>query len=106
MAIDRKGLISTIEEKLGLPPLSKLAQSLDRFPDVKQLKLIKETLEVAERVSRTAPDLDTVVRLITEINAMPLDKLTKLEKILTKIESIIKKAPDQLLEFLASLKEE
>ncbi len=106
MATERKGLISTIEEKLGLPPLSRLAQSLDKFPDVKQLKLIKETLEVAERVSRTAPDLDTVVRLITEINAMPLEKLAKLENILTKIEGIIKKAPDQLIEFLSSLKEE
>lgn len=106
MVTGRKGLISTIEDKLGLPPLSRIADSLEKFPDVRQLKLIKETLEVAERISKNVPELDKVVMLVTEINSMPMDKLAKLEKILTKIESIIRKAPDQLLEFLASLKEE
>lgn len=106
MVTERKGLISTLEDKLGLPPLSRLAQSLEKFPDARQLKLIKETLEVAERISKNVPELDKVVLLVTEINSMPLEKLTKLEKILTKIESIIRKAPNELVQFLGSLKDE
>jgi len=101
-----ESLVGKIERTLGLPPLSRLADSLEKFPDAKQLKLIKEVLETAERVSKSVPDLDKVVTLVVEINSMPLDKLAKLERILTKIESIIKKAPDQLVEFLSSLKEE
>ncbi len=99
-------VLAEIEEKLGLPPLSKVAESLDRFPDAKQLRLIKDVLTVAERVSQSAPELDQVVSLIREINSMPIEKLEKLEKLLKSIERIIKKAPQDLMEFLASLKEE
>ena len=94
------------ERRLGLPPLSKVTESLDKFPDARQLRLIKELLEIAERVSKTAPELDKVVMLIKEINSMPIDKLEKLEKILRRIEGILKKAPQDLMEFISSLKEE
>ncbi|GAI78937.1 unnamed protein product, partial [marine sediment metagenome] len=57
------------ERRFGLPPLSKVTESLDKFPDAKQLKLIKEVLEVAERVAKTAPELDQIVALIREINS-------------------------------------
>lgn len=95
-----------VERRFGLPPLSKVTESLDKFPDAKQLRLIKEVLEVAERVSKTAPELDKVVALIREINSMPIEKLEKLEKLLKRIEKIMKTAPQDLLEFLTSLKEE
>ncbi len=94
------------ERRFGLPPLSKVTESLDKFPDAKQLRLIKEVLEVAERVSQTAPELDQVVMLIREINQMPLEKLENLEKLLKRIEKIMKNAPQDLLGFLTSLKEE
>lgn len=94
------------ERKFGLPPLSKLAESLEKLPDEKQLRLIKELLTVAERVSHSAPELDQVIRLINEINSMPVEKLEKVEKVLKRIEGIMKKAPQELLEFLAKLKEE
>lgn len=102
----QKGVLPTIEQKLGLPPLSKLAKSLDRFPDARQLRLIKETLEVAERICHTSPELDKVVMLIAEINSMPLEKLEKLEKLLKRIEGIVSKAPDEFFDFVKSLKEE
>ncbi|GAI27760.1 unnamed protein product, partial [marine sediment metagenome] len=41
------------ERRFGLPPLAKLTESLDKFPDAKQLRLIKEVLIAAERVSQT-----------------------------------------------------
>lgn len=94
------------ERKLGLPPLSKLAESLDKLPDEKQLRLIKELLTVAERVSHSAPELDQVIRLIREINSMPIEKLEKVERVLKRIEGIMKKAPQELLEFISSLKGE
>jgi len=93
------------ERRFGLPPLSKFAESLDKFPDAKQLKLIKEVLLAADKVSQGAPELDKVVSLIREINSMPVEKLEKLEKVLKRIEGIMKKAPDELLSFLTSLKE-
>ncbi len=94
------------ERRFGLPPISKVTESLDKFPDAKQLRLIKEVLEIAERVSQTAPELDQVVMLIKEINSMPIEKLEKLEKLLKRIEKIMKTAPQDLLGFLTSLKEE
>jgi len=94
------------ERRFGLPPLSKVTESLDKFPDARQLRLIKEVLEVAERVSKSAPELDKVAALIREINSMPIEKLEKLEKLLKRIEKIMKTAPQNLLEFITSLKEE
>ncbi len=99
-------VMKSIEEKLGLPPLSKIAESFEKLPDDKKLKSIKEILTLAERVSRTALELDKVVMLIKEINSMPIEKLEKLEKVLKRIEGILKKAPDELMSFLTSLKEE
>ena len=112
MAERGDGLLSQVERiakeaerRFGLPPLSKVTESLDKFPDAKQLRLIKEVLETAERVSLTTPELDKVVSLIREINSMPIEKLEKLEKLLKRIEKIMKTAPQDLLEFITSLKE-
>lgn len=107
MAMERgKSILSEIEKKFGLPSLSKVAETLEKFPDEKKLKAIKDILTLAERVSQTALELDKVVMLIKEINSMPIEKLEKLEKVLKRIEGILKKAPEELLGFLSSLKEE
>jgi len=94
------------ERKFGLPPLSKFVETVDKLPDERRLKLIKEVLVTAERVSQSAPELEKVIDLIREINSMPIDKLEKVEKILKRIEKIMKAAPEELLSFLTSLKEE
>lgn len=105
-----KGLLRQIEEKFGLPSLSKVAESCEKFPDSKQLQLIKKVLLIAERVAQTGPELEKVITLIREINSMPTEKLEKLEKVLKQIERIMKKAPEELVKelvsFLASLKED
>lgn len=95
-----------IEKKLGLPPLGKVADSLQKFPDAKQLQLIKEVLLIAERVSQTTPEFDKFVTVIREINSMPVEKLDKLEKVLKRIEKIIKTAPEELVSFLKEVAEE
>jgi len=100
-----KGLLADFESKLGLPPLSRMTEVLDKFPDAKQLHLIKDVLVAAEAVSRNAPELDKVVMLIREVNSMPIEKLEKLEKLLKRIDKIVKNTPQDLLEFLTSLKE-
>lgn len=94
------------EKKTGAPPLSKFVQTVERLPDEKRLKLIKEVLTAAEKVSQNAPELDKVVQLVHELNSVPIEKLEKLEKLLKRIEGIIKKAPAELLGFITSLKEE
>ena len=100
------------EKKTGAPALSKLAdlgklsETINKLPNTRQLKLIYELLVTAERVSKTAPELDKVISLINEVNAIPADKLEKLEKVLKRIEGILKNAPEELLGFLAKLKEE
>ena len=99
-------LLSQVEKKFGLRQLSTIAESRNKFPDAKQLKLIKEVLDSAYRVSQDAPELDKVISLISEINSMPADKLDKLEKVLKRIEKIMKTAPADLISFLTSLKEE
>lgn len=100
-----RGLLAGFEEKLGLPSLSKVTGALEKFPDAKSLRLLKDVLEAAEAVSRNAPELDKVAGLIREINSMPIEKLEKLEKLLKRIERIMKNTPQDLMEFLASLKE-
>jgi len=99
-------VMERVEKALGLPRLSQVAESLEKFPDARQLRLIKEVLVAAEGVSQSAPELDKVVMLIREINSIPVDKLEKVEKVLKRIEKIMKTAPQDLLEFLTSLKEE
>ena len=94
-----------VEHELGLPPLSQVAVVLDKFSDAKQLRLIRDVLVAAEAVSRNAPELDKVAILIPEINSMPIEKLDKLEKVLKRIERIMKNAPQNLLDFLTSLRE-
>jgi len=100
------GIAAEIEKKLGLPRLSKLIESFEKFPDAKQLKLLKEILDVAERLSNTAPDLDKVASLIREINSVPIDKLEKLEDLLKRVEGIVKSTPQELLDLLTKVKEE
>jgi len=100
-----RSLLAEVENKLGLPPLSQMAGVLDKFPDARELRLIKDVLVAAEAVSRNAPELDKVAMLIREINSMPIEKLEKLEKLLKRIERIMKNAPQDLLEFLISFKE-
>ena len=94
------------EKRTGAPPMSKFLETFDKVPDGRRLKLIKEVLSSAERVSRTAPELGKVIELIKELNSIPIEKLEKLEKVLKRIEKIITKAPQELMGFLASLKEE
>ena len=91
------------ERKFGLPPLSKFVETIDKLPDERRLKLIKEVLVTAERVSQSAPELEKIIDLIREINSIPIDKLNKVDKILKRIEKIMKAAPEELLSFLTSL---
>lgn len=101
-----KGIVSELEQRLGLPRLSRLVDSFEKFPDAKQLKLLKEILDVAERLSKTAPDLDKVANLVRELNAVPIEKLEKLETGLRRLEQIIDKAPQDLMDVISKLMKE
>ena len=99
-------VLGRFEKTLGLPPLAEITKTLDKVPDEKRLKAIKNLLIVAERVAKSAPELDQVVMLIQEINSMPLDKLVQLEKVLKRVEKVMKMAPKEVIDFLSSLKGE
>ena len=99
-------VLDRLEKTLGLPSLSEITRTLEKVPDEKRLKAIKSLLLVAERVSKSAPELDQVVMLIREINSMPLDKLVQLEKVLKRVEKVMKLAPKEVIDFLSSLKGE
>ena len=101
-----RGFINQIEQKFGLPPLSQVAEGLQKFPDMPRLRLIKSILETCERLSRTAPELEKIVTLINLIADTPTEKLEKLERVLKQANKLVAKAPTELLEFLSSLKEE
>ncbi len=101
-----KGLIATIEEKLGLPPLSQVTEGLQKFPDMPRLRLIKSILETCERLSRTAPELEKIATLVNLIADTPTEKLENLEKVLKQANKLVAKAPTELLDFLSSLKED
>lgn len=102
-------MLNRLEKTLGLPPLTKVVETVNNLPDNKRLKAIREILEIAERVSQSVQELDKVVSLITILNELPLEKLKGLEKVLKRIEAIIDKAPEDLMQnlvqFLVELKE-
>lgn len=99
-------VMDKLERTLGLPKLSEIGRTLEKFPDDKQLRQIKEVLVIAERVSHISPDLDKVIELIREANSLSPERLRELLKVLRSIERIMKNAPADLVGFLASLKEE
>ena len=101
-----KGLLSAIEEKLGLPSITKVAEGLQKFPDMPRLRVIKSILDTCERLSRTSPELEKVITLVNLIANTPTDKLEKLDKVLKQANKLLKDAPNELLNFLSSLKEE
>jgi len=100
-----KGLLSELERKLGLPPLSQVAEGLQKFPDMPRLRLIKNILETCERLSHTSPELEKVITLVNLIADTPTDKLANLERVLKQANKLVANAPNELLEFLSSLKE-
>ena len=100
-----KGLLRTIEQKLGLPPLSEVAETMQKFPDMPRLRIIKSIVETCERLSCTAPELEKIVTLVNLIADTPSEKLEKLEKVLKQANKLVEKSPSELLEFLSSLKE-
>ena len=106
MVMERgKSLLSEFEKKLGLPPLSQVTETLQKFPDMPRLRLIKSILETCERLSQTSPELEKVVTLVNLIADTPTDKLEKLERVLKQANRLVSHAPNELLEFLSSLKE-
>jgi uncharacterized protein YbaP (TraB family) len=102
-------VMEKFEKMTGLPPLSHVMETFNKLPDSKRLKSIKEILTLAENVSKTVTELDKVVSLINALNDLPLDKLKGLEKVLKRVEAIIEKSPDdmiqKLIEFITELKE-
>ena len=106
MANDKGGFVAEIERKFNLPSLSRTAEILKNFPDANQLKQLRQTLEVAERVSNTAIDLEQVLELLKAINEIPTEKLVLFEKLLKKLEKIIKLAPPEIMDFIKELKED
>lgn len=101
-----RGLLSKLEKTLGLPPLSQVAEGLQKFPDMPRLRLIKSILDTCERLSQTSPEMEKVVTLVNLIADTPTEKLEKLEKVLKQANRLVAHAPNELLEFLSSLKGE
>lgn len=101
----KPGLLATIEEKLGLPPINQIAKGLQKFPDMPRLREIKSIVQSCERLAEREPELDKIVALVSLIADTPTDKLEKLEKVLKQANKLMKEAPNELLEFLSSLKE-
>lgn len=103
-------ILQQIEKKLKLPPLS---QALDKIPDAEQLRLTKDILSTIERLMREVnalpsdkmERLERVMTMVYELYSMPTDKMKETDKILKRVEKIIKGAPEQLLNFLDKLKE-
>lgn len=99
-------LVKDFEKKTGAPPLSKLADTLSNFPDAKQLHLIKDTLQIAERIANKVPDLNIAVELIKGMGSVSPEQLQEWEKFLKRVEAILKKTPQEVIDFLMKLKEE
>lgn len=98
-------IIRQAEKKLGLPPLSR---ALENLPDAEQLRLAKEILNTIERLMREVNSLpsdkmerlERVMGMVYELYSMPVEKMKETGKILRTVEKIIKGAPEQVLSLL------
>lgn len=100
------GALTEFEKKFGLPSLSKFFNDLGKLPSMPRLRLIKSILETCDRLSHNVPNLDQVIRLVAVISDTSTEKLEMLEKVLKQANKLLAKAPNELLEFLSSLKDE
>lgn len=98
---NRTSVLEKIENAFGLPPLSR---TFDKIPDSRQIKEVKDLFVLAEKLSQNAPDLDKLVTLVHLLNDIPMEKLAMLEKVLKRLESIVKHAPAELFDVLNELK--
>lgn len=101
-------ILQQIEKKLNLPPLS---QALEKMPDAEQLRLTRDILSTIERLvnevnalpSDKMERLERMMAMVYELYSMPTDKMKEAGKILKTVERIIKGAPEELVKFLSSL---
>ena len=75
----------SVEEKLGLPPLGDVGEMLKHFPNEKQIKQIKEILDVADKVTDKVPDLEKMIQLAHEIDAISPEKWRLMRGLLAQI---------------------
>ena len=99
---DGKGLLTQIEDKLGLPKLSKVVDSVAQF-DPKQLREAKELMDRIERVSKVAPDLDKVLRLVVELRSVTPQEWREINKALGHLEHMITKSPQEVVDAIRQL---
>lgn len=99
---DGKGLLTQIEDKLGLPKLSRVVDSVAQF-DPKQLREAKELLDRIERVAKVAPDLDKVLMLIRELRSMTPTEWHEVNKALGHLDHIVTKSPQEVVDAIKKL---
>lgn len=101
-------IIQRVEKKLNLPPLS---QTLEKMPDAEQLRLARDILSTIERLmhdvnalpSDKMERLERMMAMVYELYSMPTDKMKEASKILRTVERITKGTPAELLKFLSNL---
>ncbi len=80
-----KSFQEKVEKKLGLPALGDVGEMIKHFPNEKQIKQIKDILEVADKITDKVPDLEKMIQLAREIDAISPEKWRLMRALLTQI---------------------
>lgn len=99
---DGKGLLTQIEDRLGLPKLSRVVESVAEF-DPKQIREAKELFDRIERVAKIAPDLDKVLLLVRELRSMTPEEWREINKALGHLDHLVTKSPKEVIDAIKQL---
>jgi hypothetical protein len=91
------GILENIEKKLGLPPLEDISKVLQKIPDERRLKLLKQVLDSAYKVKGSEEELAVVAKLVDVIAGVPTEKLVVLRDILKELNKLSRALPKEAL---------
>lgn len=112
-------VLKKIEETLGLPPLQDISEmrqvltlatelmKLVNGLDMGKTQAVKEILEVASRLPPGREELGLVVELVRELKEIPTERIKEVDRLIKRVESLVKATPDDLVNLVRSaMKEE
>jgi len=88
-------VLRAFEKKLGLPSLKEVAQTLERVPEEKKLRLVKQILDSATKVKGNPEELQMVLELVNLITSADMEQLTAIKDITANLVKLIKLLPKE-----------
>ena len=100
------GIFKQIEEKFGLPSLSRISEVLKQIPDERKLRLVKQIIDSATKIKGSPEELELLLELIRLITMVDIEQLKAVKSITANLLKLVKLLPKEIAtkEILAEIK--